>query len=122
MAGISQTRMDSAHKAASNANNLGALVYAIAKIFMWILSVGVFIGLIAVYQANEYNGLYTDWETIWPLWGALVGTWLVYAFLLMMIMLFGAQVQTQAESLEIQLAQARDLTLSNPGTNNNPNR
>lgn len=106
MAAISSESIQSSEKVSKKANDLAELVYSIAQAFNWLVSIGAAIAIFVVYQANdsEYG---VDWAAIWTLWGAILGAWMFYSFLLIMIMLFAAQVRTQAWSLAIQTQQAK---------------
>ena len=108
MAKISDVRKRSAQAAALSANELGGLVNYIGKFIMWIISLGSLIALWAIYDNFHYGSEFTDWGSIWPLWGALFAGWLFYVTALLIVMTFGSLAQVQAESLEIQIMQAED--------------
>ena len=108
MAKISDLRKQSAHAAASRANALGEMIQSLGKLFFWIITIASLIALWAVYDNFHYGTEFTDWGSIWPLWGGIVGAWLVYTLGLLMVIGFGAIAQMQSESLEIQIIQAED--------------
>jgi hypothetical protein len=108
MAKISDLRNRSAHAAASRANELGGMVEALGKFFLWVISIGSLIALWAIYDNFNYGSEFTDWGSIWPMWGVVFAGWLFYVTALLIVMTFGSIAQVQAESLEIQILQAQD--------------
>ena len=108
MAKISDVRKRSAQAAASRANDLGGMIQFLGKLFFWIITVASVITLWVIYDNFHYGTEYTDWGSIWPLWGGIIGAWLVYTMGLLMVMAFGAIAQMQSESLEIQILQAQE--------------
>ena len=116
---------ESARRTATDAYNMGDRFQYIAKLLMGVLSTGVLIGLVVVYNINTeeetYGGNSTDWAAIVPMWSALIGAWITYVFLLAMIMMFSAQLKTQADLLEIQIAQIPGSNDYRQDANGNPN-
>ena len=108
MAKIQDYRKRSAQAAAARAGELGGMVEFLGKLFFWIVTIVSVIMLWVVYDNFHYGTEFTDWGNIWPLWGGVVGAWLVYTMGLLMVMTFGAIAQVQSESLEIQIVQAQD--------------
>ncbi len=110
MATITDFRKDLAAEAAHKANELGGSIHFFGKALMWIISLGSIAAMIAVVMVNSessYSYSYTNWSVIWPMWGAIVGAWIIYALILMLVMAFGSITQVQAQALEIQIIQAK---------------
>jgi hypothetical protein len=111
MARVSDERIESAEFAAWQANRLGGIVLKFAEVLFWLQYAALLVGFVLVFlmsQSEDVTGQKsTDWNSVWLGWGALVGTWLLYCFGLALIGVIGALAQAKAESLEIQIEQAR---------------
>jgi hypothetical protein len=111
MATISAKRIASARKAANDANRLGDLIYGIAQAFFVLLTMAMIVGMFAAYvlsKSDEGYGTVTNWNTVLPVWGVIIGVWMIYSCGLALIALAGAIARAKAESLEIQIVQAQD--------------
>ena len=109
---ISANRIASARKAANDANRLGDLIYGIAQAFFVLLTMAMIVGMFAAYvlsksSAEGYDTV-TNWNTVLPVWGVIIGVWMIYSCGLALIALAGAIARAKAESLEIQIVQAQD--------------
>lgn len=108
---VTEERIESAEFAAWQANRLGRIVLKFAEVLFWLQYAALTAGLIFVYIANEtedsFGNKTTDWGSVWSGWITMIGIWLVYCFGLAIIGVVGALAQAKAESLEIQIEQAR---------------
>jgi hypothetical protein len=112
MATISAKRIASARKAANDANRLGDLIYGIAQAFFVLLTMAMIVGMFAAYVLSKSDeegyDTVTNWNAVLPMWGVIIGVWMIYSCGLALIALAGAIARAKAESLEIQIVQAQD--------------
>jgi ABC-type multidrug transport system permease subunit len=112
MATISAKRIASARKAANDANRLGDLIYGIAQAFFVLLTMAMIVGMFAAYVLSKSDeegyDTVTNWNAVLPMWGVIIGVWMIYSCGLALIALAGAIARAKAESLEIQIVHAQD--------------
>jgi hypothetical protein len=74
---------------------------------MAVISLGLNVGLFAVYQANRinnsYGSSYVEWDSVWFGWGIVTDTWLVYMLILGVVASVGAATSAKGHSLTLQL-------------------
>lgn len=118
MATISQEKIEASQKIAVRTNKLAAILFRATVAIHFIATTALLVGLYLGYRVGKRTSIEwttgklhpvgsIDWQLVLANWGVMIGAWLFFTFVLLVISVFGSLAQAQSQSLEIQTVQAQ---------------